>query len=43
MAGSDSFVHALLSERRSPEIPAADDIFDFLIGSWTIDAITHER
>jgi hypothetical protein len=36
-----SFVSALLSPRRSPEIPETSDLYGWLIGSWSLDVRHH--
>jgi hypothetical protein len=41
MAIPQSFLDALPSSRRTPDIAEADDIFGFLIGSWEIDAVLY--
>ena len=41
MAIPQAFLAALPSPQRAPDIAQADDIFDFLIGSWDIDAVLY--
>jgi hypothetical protein len=41
MAVPQAFIEALSSSERAPDIPEADDIFGFLIGSWEINAVLH--
>ena len=36
-----AFLDALPFPERAPELPEADDIFGFLIGSWEMDAILY--
>ncbi|HZS57895.1 MAG TPA: hypothetical protein VFA43_01405 [Gemmatimonadaceae bacterium] len=36
-----SFVDALVASRRSPELDDADDLFGFLIGHWSIQALLY--
>jgi hypothetical protein len=43
MAISQGFLDALVSPRRAPERADADDIFEFLIGSWDLEAVLHFR
>lgn len=43
MTSTNPFAQALLSDRRSQEIPQEDDIFDFLIGSWQMEAVLYDR
>jgi hypothetical protein len=42
MTNPSLFVQALLSDRRASEIPAEDDIFEFLLGSWQMEAVLHD-
>jgi hypothetical protein len=42
MTAPQSFLDALVSSRRAPELVDADDIFGFLIGSWDIEAVLHD-
>src|SRR5262249_1800396 len=37
------FLSALPSPERAPELPEVDDIFGWMIGSWEMDAILHDR
>ncbi len=41
MRKSRIFADALLSSQRAPEIPEADDIFGWLIGSWELEAVLY--
>ncbi|HEY1748745.1 MAG TPA: hypothetical protein VGG11_18515 [Xanthobacteraceae bacterium] len=43
MTAPRSFLDALVSAQRAPELVGADDIFGFLIGSWDIEAVLHDR
>lgn len=36
-----NFVEALVASHRSPELDDADDLFDFLIGHWDLDAVLY--
>ena len=36
-----TFVDALVSSQRSPDLADADDLFDFMIGHWDIDAVLY--
>ena len=42
MTISQDFLDALVSPRRAPELADADGIFDFLIGSWDLDAVLYD-
>jgi hypothetical protein len=42
MTAPRSFLDALVSSQRAPELVDADDIFGFLIGSWNIEAVLHD-
>jgi hypothetical protein len=42
MTISQDFLDALVSPRRAPELADADDIFDFLIGSWDLEAVLYD-
>jgi hypothetical protein len=42
MTHSSSFLDALPSPQRSPELADADDLFGWLIGSWDVDAVLHD-
>lgn len=42
MTAPRSFLDALVSSQRAPELVDADDIFGFLIGSWDIEAVLHD-
>lgn len=39
MTVSQDFLGALVSPRRAPDLADADDIFDFLVGSWDLEAV----
>ncbi len=42
MTAPKSFLDALVSSQRAPELADADDIFGFLIGSWDIEAVLYD-
>jgi hypothetical protein len=42
MAISQGFLDALVSPQPAPELADADGIFDFLIGSWELDAVLYD-
>jgi hypothetical protein len=39
---SQSFLDALVSPQRAPELAGMDDVFGFLIGSWDLDAVLYD-
>jgi hypothetical protein len=43
MSVPQEFLNALPSPGRAPELAEADDIFGWMIGSWEVDAILHDR
>lgn len=43
MSVPQEFLDALASPERSPELPAEDDIFGWMIGNWEVDAILHDK
>lgn len=42
MTISQGFLDALVASQRAPELADADDIFDFLIGSWDLEAVLYD-
>ena len=38
----DAFIRTLTSTARSPDIPAEDDIYGFLVGSWELEIVSHD-
>jgi hypothetical protein len=42
MTTPQAFLEALVTSQRSPALADADDIFDFLIGSWDLEAVLYD-
>jgi hypothetical protein len=42
MTTPKSFLDALVSSRRAPELADVDDVFGFLIGSWDLEAVLRD-
>lgn len=43
MSATQEFLNALASSERAPELAEVDDIFGWMIGSWEVDAVLHDR
>jgi hypothetical protein len=41
MTAQQAFIEALVSRQRAPELADVDDLFGFLIGSWSLEAVIH--
>src|SRR5262249_41350662 len=37
-----AFLDALIATQRAPELADVDDLFDFLIGSWDLEAVLYD-
>ena len=42
MSVSQEFTKALVFPNRASELPEADDIFGWMIGSWEVEAVLHD-
>ena len=43
MSVPQEFLNALPSSERAPELAEVDDVFGWMIGSWEMDAVLHDR
>lgn len=41
MTTQQAFVEALVSRQRAPELADVNDLFGFLVGNWSLEAVIH--